>query len=163
LGKSRSGRRFNGGLRTRAGSILLHCWVALYRLDVHSSPHQVYRQTGGILEGVRVFKSKWTEGRRSDEEVEGEEKHAKEDEETAPGEAAARELHDGLNKAGGNDDQARFAATFVEGARRNIAREVSAEERDFGVEPERKFLTVTPGIDGACEEEKIAQTGENTE
>ncbi len=95
-----------------------------------------------------------------DEEVEGKKEHAEEEQESAPGEAAAWKLYYGLNEAGGYDDQARFAAAFVEWAGRNIAREISAEYRNFIFEPIGKFLPVTPAIDGAGEEDQIAQAGQ---
>ena len=73
-----------------------------------------------------VLSSRWSGSykRRLDEEVEEEEEEAQEEEEGAPGETAAGELH-GVEKAGGDDPETRFAASLVEGAGGNMAREIT--------------------------------------
>ncbi len=84
--------------------------------------------------------------RKLDEEIESEEDHAQKDQEGAQGETALRELHHGVNETGRNYDQARLATTFIERAGWNIARQISAEKRNFALDPNGKFLAVTPEI-----------------
>jgi hypothetical protein len=79
-----------------------------------------------------------------DEEVEGEEEDSKEDEEGAPGKAATRKLRDGMEEADGDDAETRFAASFVEGADGDVAREIAAERGEFVVDPESEFSAVAP-------------------
>jgi hypothetical protein len=97
------------------------------------------------------------------EEIQGEEEHAQEHQEGAKGKAALRELNNGVNEAGRNDDQAGFTTAFVKRAGGNIAREISTKKRDFAFYPNGKLLAMTPEIDGARQENKIPKAGEQTE
>jgi len=81
----------------------------------------------------------------------------------ATAEAAARELSDGVEKADGNDAETGFAATFVEGAGRDVAREIAAEGGEFVVDPEGELRAITPQKKSAEDKNGVAETGKNTE
>jgi hypothetical protein len=98
-----------------------------------------------------------------DEEVEGEEEDAQEDEEGAPGEAAAGKLRDGVNEAGGDDAEAGLAAAFVEGADGNVARKIAAKRGELVVNPESKFGAIAPQEKSAENKNGVAETGKKPE
>ena len=97
------------------------------------------------------------DGEQSDEKVESEEQYAQEQKEGAPREAAARELRDRVNKTGGDDEEARFAAPFIERAGGNVAGEVAPEEGELVVHPEEKLGAVTPKRGSSEHKGEIAQ------
>jgi hypothetical protein len=85
-------------------------------------------------------------GQKLDKEVESEKKHSEKEKEKAPREAALRELDDGTDKTSGNDNQTGSGAARIEWSGRDIAGQIPAEERNFVIKPERKFVTATPAI-----------------
>ncbi|MGB7726585.1 MAG: hypothetical protein WBL50_01040 [Candidatus Acidiferrum sp.] len=79
-----------------------------------------------------------------DEEVQEEEEEAEEEEERPPGKAATGELGYGMDEAGGNDTETRFATAFVKWTGGNVAREIAAERGDFVIDPEGELRAMTP-------------------
>jgi len=79
-----------------------------------------------------------------DEEVQDEEEEAEEEEERAPGEAAAGKLRYGMDEAGGNNAETRFAAAFVKRTGGNVAREIAAKRGDLVIDPESELRAMTP-------------------
>jgi hypothetical protein len=93
-----------------------------------------------------------------DEKVEGEEEEAEEEKKSAPGEAAARKLCDGVKEACRDDAETRFAAAFIERADWNVAGEIAAQGGKFIVHPERKFAAVTPEEESAENKDNVTET-----
>jgi len=93
------------------------------------------------------------------EKVEGEQGETEKQQERAPAEAAARELHDGMNKTNRDHAKARFAAAFIERAGGNVAGEVAPEEGEFVVHPEEELGAVTPEGRGPQDECEITHKG----
>jgi len=106
------------------------------------------RRRGGVSEGG---------GRRSNEEIEGEKEQTKEQQEGTPGEAAARELHDGLDESRGDNDETRLAAALIKRTGRDVPAEIASEGGEFVVHPEGDFGAVAPQRVSADNESAITQ------
>ena len=74
----------------------------------------------------------------------------------------AGEAADGVEEAGRNDAEARFRARQVKRTDGFKAGKIPTEGGEFILDPERKFLAVTPEIEGAKAEKKIAQASQQT-
>jgi hypothetical protein len=100
---------------------------------------------------------------QSNKEVEGKEEETEEEEESSPGEAAAGELRDGMHEADGDNAETGFAATFVEGANRNVAGEIAAQGGELVVNPECEFRAVTPKHEATKGKNRVTETRKKTE
>jgi hypothetical protein len=98
-----------------------------------------------------------------DEEVEGEQEQTEDEEEGAEGEAALGEAADGVEEANGNYAEARFGARKIEGPRGFVAGEIAAEGGEFVFHPNGEFVAVAPKIQGAEQENPIAETSQQTQ
>lgn len=67
-------------------------------------------------------------------------------------------MGDRVENAGGDNDEARFTATFVEGASGNVAGEVAAKGGEFVGHPEGKFGAIAPKIVGTHDEDAVTET-----
>ena len=97
-----------------------------------------------------------------DEEVEGEEEQAEDEEEGAEGEAALGEAADGVEEASRDYTEPGFGARKIEGPGRFVAREITAEGREFVFHPNGKFLAIAPEIQRAEQENPIAETSQQS-
>lgn len=98
-----------------------------------------------------------------DEEVEDEEEKTEEEKEGSPGEAAAGKLKRGLEEAGGNGEQAGFAAGLVKRTGRNVAGKIAAEGGEFVIDPEDEFAATAPEVAGPEKKDAVAQASQKTE
>ena len=98
-----------------------------------------------------------------DEEVEKEEGDAEEKKEGAEGEAAAGELCDGMEEAHRDDPEPGFAPAEIERADGDVTGKVAAEKGKFAVKPDGEVSAIAPEVEGAQNEYRIAENGQNTE
>jgi hypothetical protein len=98
-----------------------------------------------------------------DEEVEGEEEQAEDEEEGTEGEAALGETADRVEEASGDYAETGFGARKVERPDRFIARQIAAEGGELVLHPGGELVAITPEVQGAEQENPIAQTSQQTQ
>jgi hypothetical protein len=101
--------------------------------------------------------------RELNEEIEGEEEEAQDEEESTEGETALGKAADGVEEASGDYAEPGFGARKVEGSRGFVAGKIAAEGRELIFHPVGEFVAIAPEIQGAEQENPIAETSQQTQ